>query len=150
MATFQEQIQKAKKLNPTNLNNDLFKFIRSIESEIIAIEKNRIENQSKDINGNSLGFYSKATEILSKGRKKAGEPFNAYDTGDLLNNAYFQEVAGVLRFSSRSPHWADIQKSTGVWLSKDLFGLSDQELKALIDTRLLPFFLQNIKSTLEI
>jgi hypothetical protein len=36
-----------------------------------------------------------------------------------------QEVSGVFRFGSKSPHYADILKSKS-WLSKDIFGLTDK------------------------
>lgn len=150
MATLLEQLQKAKKLNETTVKNDLFRFIKTIETEILDKEKDRIENKSKDIQGEALGFYSQATEIISKGSKKAGEPFTGKDTGDFFKGFYMQEVSGVLRFGSKSPHWADIQKSSGVWLSKDLFGLSDEDLKAIIQERLLPFLLQNIRIKLDV
>lgn len=149
MATLADQLQKAKQLSETNLKRDIFKFIKSIESEILDKEKNRIFEESKDIHGNALGFYSKATEIISKGAKKDGEPFSGYDSGDLFEGFYMQEVSGVLRFGSKSPHLADILKSQN-WLSKDFLGLSDKDLKAIIETRLLPFLLQLIKIKLGI
>lgn len=150
MATIFEQLQKAKKLNSSSIESDLFKFIKSIEIELIQKEKDRIFNKSKDIQGNDLGFYSKATEIITKGRKKAGDPFTGFYTGDLFKGLFVQEVSGVLRFGSTSPHLADILKSSGSWLSKDILGLSDQDLKEVIQTRLLPFLLQNIKNKLDV
>lgn len=149
MATLYQQLQKAKTLSETNIKNDLFKFIRSIEKEILEKQKQRIFDKSKDIHGEALGFYSKATEIITKGRKKAGEPFSGYDTGDLFDKMYMQEVAGVLRFGSKSPHLADILKSDN-WLSEDFLGLSDEDLKAIIETRLLPFLLKNIREKLDV
>lgn len=150
MANFQQQLTKAKKLSPNRLEKDLFKFIKSIEKEILEKNKYQIQEQSQDIYGNPIGFYSYATEVISKGKKKKGEPFTGYDTGDLLNKSYLQEVAGVIRFGSNSPHWAEIQKSSGIWLSKELFGLSDQNLKEVIQERLLPFFIENSSNILEI
>lgn len=142
MATLMEQLQKAKKITKDNLSKELFAYIKSIKEELIEMEKNRLFNESKDINGKPIGFYSYATEVISKGKKKAGEPFTAKDSGDFFKGFYMQETSGVLRFGSKSPHWAEIQKSD-VWLSKELFGLSDTELEKVIEEKLLPFFIQN-------
>jgi hypothetical protein len=156
MATLQEQLTKAKRLQPNKLQNDLFKFIRSIEKELLEKEKSRLFNESKDIFGNPIGFYSKGTEIISGGAKKAGEPFLAKETGDFFKGFYMQEVSGVLRFSSTDPKTSIILSSAGSeyakagWLSDELFGLSDEDLKEVVFTRLLPFFIENFRNILEI
>lgn len=150
MATIFEQLQKSKKLNSSNVENDLFKFIKLIQNEFIQKEKDRIFNESKDIQGDDLGFYSKATEIITKGRKKAGEPFTGFESGDLFEGLFIKQEGDSIEFGSKSPHLADILKSSGSWLSKDILGLSDEDLKAIIQERLLPFLLQNIKNTLNV
>ena len=50
-------------------------------AKVLELQKNQWQ-EGKDFNGNLLGRYSYATEILSGGRKKRGEPFDLYDTGD--------------------------------------------------------------------
>jgi hypothetical protein len=149
MATLQEQFQKAKKLTLSNQSRDLFKFIRSIEKEILDLERKRISEDSKDIFGKPIGFYSFFTDHLTNGIKKAGEPFTGKDTGKWFDGFYMQEVAGVLRFGSRDPKTKDILSSEH-WLSHELFGLSDEDLKEVIETRLLPFFIENGRNILDI
>ena len=149
MATFQEQLTKAKKLQPSRLQDDLFKFIKSIEKELLEKNKDQIFNDSKDIFGKPIGFYSSATEVISKGKKKKGEPFTGFDTGDFLKGFYMQEVSGVLRFGSTDSKTQTILNSEN-WLSDELFGLSDENLKEVIEKRLLPFFVENSRNTLEI
>lgn len=149
MATLQEQLQKAKTIQPTQLNNDLFKYIRSIEKEILDKNKDQIQNQSQDILGNPIGFYSAATEIITKGRKKKGEPFTGFETGDFFKGFFMQEVSGVLRFGSTDSKTNTILNSQN-WLSSELFGLTNENLKAIIQERLLPFFIENIRNKLDI
>lgn len=149
MATLQEQLKKSKKIQPKQLENDLFKFIRSIDKQLLDKNKEQIQEESKDIFGNPIGFYSYATEVISKGGKKAGEPFTGFDTGDFFKGFYMQEVSGVLRFGSSDSKTQDILKSDN-WLSDELFGLSDEDLKAIIQERLLPFFIENIRNKLDI
>ena len=39
MATLKEQLQKANRLTPEKVNQELFDFIRSIESELTALNR---------------------------------------------------------------------------------------------------------------
>jgi hypothetical protein len=149
MANFEQQIAKAKQLNPDKISKALFKFIRSIEKQILDKNKEQLFENSQDIHGQAIGFYSYATELITKGRKKKGEPFDGKESGDLFKQMYMQEVSGVIRFGSRSPHYADILKSKS-WLSKDILGLTDKNLKELIKTELLPFIITHYRKTLEI
>ncbi|MBP1222662.1 hypothetical protein [Flavobacterium sp. 1355] len=152
MATFQEHLARAKKLKPRKLQSDLFKYIKSLEKELVEMEKRRLSVDSKDIFGNPIGFYSEGTEIMSGGKKKAGDPFTAIDTGDWFKGFYLQEVSGVLRFGSTDPKTNEILSDgpDNTWLSDELFGLTDKELKEVITRRLLPFFIKNVRNTLEI
>lgn len=156
MATLSDQLKKAKKIQPRNLSNDLFKFIRSIENEILDKNREQLYENSKDIFGNPIGFYSGATEVITRGRKKAGEPFDAKETGDFFDGFYMQEVSGVLRFGSTDPKTSLILSSAGNefaqagWLSDELFGLSDKDLKEVIESRLLPFLIDNSRNILDL
>lgn len=149
MATLQEQLAKAKKLQPSRLQDDLFKFIKSIEKELIEIQKNRIFNESKDIHGNPLGYYSYATEVISKGRKKKGDPFTGFDTGDFFKGFYAFVENEEVNFFSKDKKTFTILRSDS-WLSDELFGLSDNELKKVIAEKLLPFFIENSRNILDI
>lgn len=62
---------------------DLQDFLTSDEK--IADLQREQWAEGEDSNGNLLGRYSKMTEILSGGIKKAGEPYNLFDTGDLYS-----------------------------------------------------------------
>lgn len=149
MATFQQQLKKAKKLNETKLSNDLFRFIKSISAEIIKLNVDQINKESKDIFGNPIGFYSYMTEVLTNGRKKQGEPFDGDDTGRWLKSFYLDVQGDSFRIFATDPKTHIILDSE-YWLSDDLFGLSDKDLKNLISVRLLPFFIKNIRNILDI
>lgn len=149
MANFNQQLAKAKTLDPAKVSNALFRFIKSIEKQILDKNREQLYEDSQDIHGQAIGFYSYATEQITNGRKKAGDPFDAKDTGDLFKQMYLQEVSGVIRFGSKSPHLADILKSKS-WLSKDILGLTDQNLNEIIQEELLPFILTHYRNTLGI
>lgn len=143
MANFNTQLEKAKKLTPEKVSREIFRFIKSIEKQILDKNKEQLYEDSQDIYGKAIGFYSQATEEITKGRKKKGEPFDAKDSGDFFAKMYIQEVSGVVRFGSKSPHYAEILKSKS-WLSKDIMGLTDKNLKELIQTDILPFVITDM------
>lgn len=149
MATFQEQLKRAKNLQQNKLQKDLFKFIKSIEKLLLEKNKAQLNEDSKDIFGKPIGFYSQATEIITGGKKAKGQPFDAFETGDFLKGFYMQEVSGVLRFGSTDSKTQTILNSKD-WLSDELFGLSDENLKEVITEKLLPFFIDNSRNILEI
>lgn len=149
MANFNTQLEKAKQLAPEKVSKALFQFIRSIEKQLLDKNKEQLFEKSQDIHGQAIGFYSYATEQITKGRKKKGEPFDGKESGDLFNKMYMQEVGGVIRFGSKSPHYAEILKSKS-WLSKDILGLTDENLKEIIETELKPFLISHYRNTLGI
>lgn len=149
MATLKEQLQKANQLTPEKVNQELFDFIRSIESELTALNKKQLNEESKDIYGDAIGFYSYATEVITKGAKKKGEPFDGDNTGKWLAGFYAKVQNDIVVFGSTDPKTQLILDSDN-WLSKDLFGLSDENLNMVIEQKLKPFILQLYRKTLEI
>lgn len=158
MATLQQQMEKAKSLTPERVSNDLFDFLKSISKEIVEINKNKISKDSKDIFDNAIGFYSEATEYITKNNallgkgnkiKYAGEPFDADDTGSFLKGFYVNINNAELKFGSTDSKTEIILKSEN-WLSDELFGLTDKDLRELIDNQLLPFIIKNNRKILNV
>ncbi|WP_435415867.1 hypothetical protein [Polaribacter aestuariivivens] len=147
MATLIQQLKRAEKLTPEKIVNDVFKFIRSIEKELVAYNQSTLFNDSEDIFGKPIGFYSSGTEIITKGQKKAGEPFDLKDTGDLLESIFSKVQNDSIFFGATDPKLKDVLKNT---LSDDLFGLQDEDLNQVIKTRILPFLQGYIRKGLGI
>ena len=57
------------------------------DKEILQLQINQWD-KGEDSEGKILGYYSKATEILSGGRKKQGDKFNLFDTGSFREKTY--------------------------------------------------------------
>lgn len=152
MAGLYEQLEKAKKLKPRAIEKDIFSYIRKLESFIIDLNKTQIEIDSKDIHGKAIGFYSEATEVLSGGKKKAGDPFTGVDTEDWFNAFYMFQKDGAIGISSKDPKNAIILSNdkNNPWLSKDLFGLSDENLEEAIRTKILPYHIEHSRKILDI
>lgn len=149
MATFQQQLKKTKNLNERKLSKDLFIFIKSIRAEIIKLNVDQINKESKDIFGNPVGFYSYMTEVITNGRKKQGEPFDGKETGRWFKSFYLDIQGDAFRIFATDPK-THIILDSDYWLSDDLFGLSNKDLKALTESRLKPFMLRNVRKILDI
>ena len=149
MDVFTEHQNKVKNLDETKVSRVFFDFIRSIEKEIVELNRIQLNEESKDIYGQAIGFYSYATEIITKGAKKKGEPFDAEDTGSFLNKLYAKIQNNQVVFGSTDPKTELILESDN-WLSTDLFGLTDEDLKKVIEERLLPFIINYYRKQLGI
>lgn len=149
MATFLQQRQRAEKVTPKAISYALFNYVKSIQKEIVDINRKQLNEDSIDAFGKPIGFYSYATEIITRGAKKRGEPFDAEDTGDFLRGFYIEVRGDNIFFNSRDPKTGIILQSEH-WLSHDLFGLTDDNLKGLIEKRLLPFVLKYYRQQLQI
>lgn len=140
MASFDQHIERVKKLDQSTVTQALFDFIRSIESELVELNRKQLNEKSKDVYGDAIGFYSYATEVITKGRKKEGEPFDAKDTGSLLDKMYARIEKEMIVFGS-TDNKVELIMDSDNWLSKDLFGLTDDDLRMVIDNRIRPFII---------
>jgi len=147
MANIEEHFAQVKGINEALISRELFDFIRSIESDFIDLNRKQLNEKSKDIYGQAIGFYSKATEVITKGRKKAGEPFDAKDTGSFLQKLYAKIEQDRVVFGSTDSKVELIMNSDN-WLSHDLFGLTDDDLNKVINEKVLPFMIDNYRKHL--
>lgn len=147
MDVFDEHIAKAKTIDSQMVSKALFDFIRSIESEMVRLNRIQLNEKSKDIYGEAIGFYSQATEVITKGSKKAGEPFDAKDTGGFLDGLYARIQNNMVVFGSTDPKTQLILDSDN-WLSHDLFGLTDEDLNNLITQKIAPFIIDYYRKQL--
>jgi hypothetical protein len=134
-------------LNALAIEKIIFDFLKSIQSHLAKTNAERLNNKSQDVFGDPIGFYSRATEIITLGQKKAGEPYDMKDTGEFLSKFYASVSKGIITFGSTDPKTDDILDNPNL-LSADLFGLTDGELKDVINQRLLPYFLKQVENTL--
>jgi hypothetical protein len=147
LTVFDAKLAAAKQLEPEMVSKALFDFIRSLSKYLIDLNKKQLHEDSQDIYGNAIGFYSQATEIITNGSKKAGEPFDAKDTGGFLDKFYMTVYNDVFYFGSTDPKTDDILDSPN-WLSTDLFGLTDENLQAAIETKFKPFIINYYQTRL--
>ena len=71
MANFEEQLVKVNNIRPEVISDALFAYIKSLREDLINLNREQINENSEDIYGKAIGFYSKATEIISGGELSA-------------------------------------------------------------------------------
>lgn len=155
MATLKQALNQSKKIQENSIHKLLFTIIKSIQKEIIELNKNQL-SQGKDVFNKTIGLYSRATEAITtnqyllgqrKDIKKEGTPYTAQDTGDFFKGFYLEIVDDAFRIFSTDPKTHEILDS---WESDALFGLSDKDLREIVTRDILPFLLKNIRNTLQI
>jgi hypothetical protein len=146
MDLFEERQREVRKtLTPERISNDLFGYIRTLERELADINRDTLNKKSQDTDGKPIGFYSFATEIITRGRKAKGQPFDLEETGDFLKSIYAKVDQESIFFDATDPKIGEILKHT---LSDDLFGLQDGDLNKVIDEKILPFFVTYLSDRL--
>lgn len=143
MDIFKEHLIKAKQLNEQAISKALFDFIRSVGAELVKLNRNQLNKDSEDVFGEAIGFYSFASfKIYGK-----SGPFDMEDTGEFLDSLYVKVQNGILFFGSSDPKTEDILSNPNL-LSKDLFGLTDQNLNQFIEDMVLPFIIKHYEKIL--
>jgi hypothetical protein len=151
MATLIQQYQKAQKLTPEKIVKDLFDFIKTIEKEILETNKKQLlrgkdtDNKPLISNKTGRGTYSAYTELITQGKKKEGENYTLFDTGDWQNNFFLDIDNERALFGSRDYKTASLILEFG-----EVFGLTDNALKLKIRKDFLPFVQRNMRKGLGI
>lgn len=116
------------------------------EIRVFILDLNRIDQLFKtgeDIYGNFLGTYSFRTEILTKGKKKAGDHYTLFDTGEFYRSfdvAVYSDESFTVEADTLKEDGTDLAKKFG----KGILGLNDASKQKLID-KILPFILIEIR-----
>jgi len=112
-------------------------FVRTLEKYFADLNVEQLHLESKDVFGNPIGFYSKGTETITNGRKKEGDPFDLKESGQFLNELFTKVQGDSLFFDTKDEKKPEVLANL---LSKDIFGLSDEDLQKAINEKVLPFF----------
>ncbi|QDP50834.1 MAG: hypothetical protein Unbinned2903contig1001_24 [Prokaryotic dsDNA virus sp.] len=120
-------------LNKTLILSDADAWIRSIDLNLKKnividwIQRDQLFNKGVNSLNAVIGYYSPLTEILSGGRKKAGEKYNLFDTGAFYRSMFISVLANEILISADDTKMLD-QK----WYTKHILGLNDENLQKLI------------------
>jgi len=149
MATLRQAQANARKVNPLALEREIFNIVRRIETDMTALNRDQLFKNSEDIFGNAIGFYSPATQIITGGRKKAGDPYTMFDIGDFIRQLFARVKNEEIVFGSDDSKVDKILGNRRL-LSKSLFGLTDKNLRNIISREIRPLYLKFIRKELKI
>jgi len=158
MATLAQQLKKAKRLNEKALLKSSFKFIKSIEKLVFDANLKQLEqgeNAESQVlehkNKRYSGHYTRYTAENSQDAllpKEEGKLYNFVYSGDFIKGFTMQVFTDKVVINSKGTGSGDKQLFFDGYDS--LFGLTDDNLKAVIKTRLLPFILTDIRKTINV
>lgn len=69
-----------------DVRDNIKRIIYDLEEEIIKLNTSQIEGKGQNIFGSVIGIYSKGTEAVTGGRKRAGEPYDLFETGKFIRS----------------------------------------------------------------
>lgn len=136
---FHQAKEKAERLTPAKVNSDFFDFVRTLKEYLANLNRLALNEDSQDVYGKAIGFYSRATDEISGGRKPEGTPFTLYDEGVFLPSIFANVQKDSIFFGANDPKLNDILTNL---LSKDILGLRDEDLQMAISEKFSPFLLK--------
>lgn len=120
-------------LQKTQLLNDAQAWLEAItpalERKIIRdwIQEDQLYRQGVDEDGEIIGFYSAATEQISRGRKVAGTPFTLEDTGEFYRSMFITKLRDSFIIDANTAKMED-----QTWWGDEILGLTDENFYKLI------------------
>lgn len=154
MGTLLELQKAANQLNKNAIVDAIFNTIKSIQKDIIDKNKEQLNKDKEDIYEKAIGYYSATTEILSGGRKRRGTPFTLNNKGDFQDGFYLRIQNNIASVYSRDSKTEMLLSSHlnkySTFLSGEFFGLTDENLRDVIEESILPLFISAIRVKLGI
>lgn len=120
-------------LNKSTVLNDYDAWIEintpRLKARIIRewIQEDQLLSKGVNADGETIGVYSYATELITQGRKQEGDPYNLFDSGDL-----FASMLVVVMFDMIEIHADDSEIRDRDWYSERIFELTDENLDKYI------------------
>lgn len=145
MANFLQLQKRAKNLTSQRVKADFYDFLRSLENELAQYNKSQLFIGSKDISGEPIGTYSKRTQEITKGRKKAGQKFDLFEKGYFLGGFFAKLQGDFVQFGTTD---GKKEKVLTNLLTTDIFGLDKDNKIRVVKEKLLPFFQNYYKNKL--
>ena len=127
-----------------DLRRAVFAWLKKNPRVILFYQRQQLFRRSIDRKGRPLGFYSRATESISKGRKKENAPFSMVSSGGLKRGLFVDVKKNRFIISSKTPELNEILNNE-VFNDLELFGLTDDSKRRMMNTHIIPFIRTWIK-----
>jgi hypothetical protein len=95
------------------------------------IQNEQLIDKGIDAQGEIIGRYSKATEIISGGLKKAGEPYNLLDTGSFFRSMFIDVLENSIEIDASSGTFREMQNQN--WWRISILGLTTDNLDEYVE-----------------
>jgi len=129
------------RLQRFDVNKAIEEIIDKNEQAILDLNrKDQLFEKGENREGRVIGYYKPLTEILSGGKKKAGDPFTFYDTGSLYSKFQLNYKNGTLDFFSTDSKVPLLEKKYG-----NLFGTNPKNTIKVVEVYINPNLLQLFK-----
>jgi len=101
-----------------------------LRSKIVKewIQEDQLKGGGIDSEGQVIGFYSEATEFISRGRKSAGDPYDLDDTGSFYRSMFVRVLIDRIEIEFNSGKMDD-----QLWWDDNIVNLTDENLQKYID-----------------
>jgi hypothetical protein len=104
-------------------------FIKDVILDLIT--DNQLMDKGVDADGEIIGRYSKATEMISGGRKKAGDPYNLNDTGSFFRSMFINVLENSIEIDASSQTFTEMQDQN--WWRISILGMTEQSLNQYVE-----------------
>jgi hypothetical protein len=119
------QIRRAKSLSEVEAWLKTFDTVT--KNEILDFIKiDQLHSKGVDKDGEVIGYYSLATEYISKGRKKFNTHYTLFDTGDFFRSMYIAVFQQEIIINGNTQKMQDQE-----WFSNKIIGLTDENFRKL-------------------
>jgi hypothetical protein len=91
------------------------------------IQNEQLIDQGIDATGEIIGRYSKATEVISGGTKREGEPYNLLDSGSFFRSMFVDVLSNSIEIDATSSTFDEMQKQD--WWRISILGMTSENLE---------------------
>jgi len=121
-------------LKRVNLLSETIAWVKTFDSAtkndvLNWIKEDQLRNKGVNKFGEVIGYYKFATEVISLGRKRAGEPYDLYDSGDFYRSMFVTVTGESIVIDANSLSFS--QMKTQRWYSDSILGLTDENFDKL-------------------
>lgn len=102
-------------------------FDTTTKKEILDfIRIDQLERDGVDSTGEIIGYYSYATELITKGRKQQGQHYTLLETGDFFRSMYIQVFQNEIFINGNTKKMENKE-----WFNNEIIGLTDENFRKL-------------------
>lgn len=117
---------------PSDAEMFVLAFNEDLQREVIRlIQQDQLTKEGIDEAGTVIGYYSQATEAITRGRKRAGDHYTLDDTGSFYRSMMVQVFGTGLEIDANSQTYTEMQGQS--WWTDGILGLTDENLQKIIE-----------------